>query len=80
MGGQERSIMGKSTSKGHGLFLCPTASMLWSFTGRNYVTTPQLRYGMITIDIPTSCNGCGKKFTVDQALLYHQWGDSTGAA
>ena len=39
VGGQERSLMGKSTSNGHGLFLCPTASMLRSFAGRNYVTT-----------------------------------------
>ena len=29
-----------------------------------------LRYGLMPRDIPATCNGCGKKFSIDHALSY----------
>ena len=28
----------------------------------------RLRYGLMPQDIPTTCNGCGKKFLIEHAL------------
>ena len=33
-----------------------------------------LRYGIIPLNLPTDCDGCGKKFSVPHALLFPKGG------
>ena len=67
-GGQDRNRLHREMRNGAGLSALPhrsngTELSCWEF--RNNIC---LRYGLMPQDIPVTCDGCGKKFSIEHAL------------
>ena len=67
-GGQERNCLHRATRNGAWLSAVPHrlngAELSWEELQDNLC----LRYGLMPQDIPATCDGCGKKFSIEHAL------------
>ena len=66
--GQERNRIHRTTRNGAWLSAVPHRIKGTEFSQEEFRDNLSLRYGLVPQDIPTTCNGCGNKFSVYQAL------------
>ena len=67
-GGQERNRLHKATRNGAWLSAVPHRLNDMKLSREEFRDNLRLRYGLIPQDIPATCNGCGKKFSIENAL------------
>ena len=67
-GGQERNRLHRATRNGSWLSVVPHHFNGTEFLWEEFQDKLRLRYGMMPQYIPTTCDGCGKKFSIEHAL------------
>ena len=82
-GGQERNRLHRSTRNGAWLSAVPHRLNVTDFSREELQDNLCLRYGLMPQDIPTTCDGCGKRFSIERALscpnsgLVITWNENT---
>ena len=67
-GGQERNRLHRATSNGEWLRAVTHRLNGTELSREEFRYNICLRYGLMTQDIPTTCDACGKKFSTKYAL------------
>ena len=67
-GGQERNRPHMATRNGSWLRAVPHRLNGTELSQEEFWDNLRLRYGLMPQDIPTTCDGCGKKFSIEHAL------------
>ena len=67
-GGKERNLLHRETSNGAWPSALPHVLNGTELSREEFQDNLRLRYGLMPQDIPTTCNGCGKKFSIEHAL------------
>ena len=69
-GGQDRKRLHRAKSNGEWLSTVPHRLNGMDLSREEFHDNICLKYGLITKDIPATCDGCGKKFSIEHALLF----------
>ena len=67
-GGQERNRLHRETSNGEWLSAVPHRFNGTELSREEFRDNLRLRYGLMPQDTPATCNGCGKKLSIEHAL------------
>ena len=67
-GGQERNRLHRATRNGAWLCAVPHRLNGTELSREEFRDNLRLRYGLTPQDIPMTCDGCGKKFSIEHAL------------
>ena len=67
-GGQERNRINRATRNGEWISSVPHRLNSTEFSQEEFRDNLRLRYGLMPQDIPTTCDGCGKRFSINHAL------------
>ena len=67
-GGQERNRLHRATMNGAWLSIVPHRLNGTEFSWEKFRDNLRLRYGLMTQDISATCDGCGKRFSIEHAL------------
>ena len=67
-GGQERKRLHGETRNGEWLSAVPYLLNGTKLSREEFRDNIRLRYGLMLQDIPATCDGCGKKFSIEHAL------------
>ena len=67
-GGQERNHLHRATSNGAWLSAIPYHLNITELSLEELQDNLRLRHGLMPQDIPETCDGCGKKFSIEHAL------------
>ena len=67
-GGQERNRLHRATKNGAWLSSVPHRNSGTELSWEEFRDNLRLRYGLMPPDIPATCDGCGKKFSMENAL------------
>ena len=67
-GGQERKRLHKATDNGAWLSAVLHQLNGTELSGEEFRDNLCLRYGLIPQDIPATCDGCGKRLSIEHAL------------
>ena len=73
-GGQEKNRLHRATRNGAWLSAVPHRLNGRELSRDEFQDNLCLRYGLMPQDIPATCNGCGKKFSIEHALSCPKWG------
>ena len=67
-GGQERNRLHMATRNGACLSAVPHLLIGTELSQEEFRDNLCLRYGLMPQDIPATCDGCGKKFSIEHAI------------
>ena len=67
-GGQDRNRLHRATRNGAWLSAVPHHLNGTELSQEEFRDNLRLKYGLMLLDIPVTCNGCGKKFLIDNSL------------
>ena len=67
-GCQDKHCLCMATRNGAWLSAVPHCLNGTELSREEFWDNPRLRYGLMPQDIPATCNGCGKKFSIEHAL------------
>ena len=67
-GGQERNRLHREMSNGAWISAVPHRLNGTELSWEELWDNLRLRYGLMTQGIPKTCNGCGKRFSIEHAL------------
>ena len=67
-GGQEKNRLHRATRNGAWLSAVPHRINGTELSREEFLDNLRLRYGLMPQDIPATCNGCSKKFSIEHAL------------
>ena len=67
-GGQEENCLHRATRNGARLSAVPHSLNGTKFSREEFQDNICLRHGLIPQDIPATCDGCSKKFSIEHAL------------
>ena len=70
VGGKERNSLHRATRNGSWLSDVPHRLNVTELFWEEFRDNLRLRYGLMPQDIPATCDGCGKRFSVDHALSF----------
>ena len=73
-GGQDRNRIHRATSNGAWLSSVPHRHNGTELSWEEFRDNIRLIYGLIPQDIPATCDGCGKRFLIEHALLCPKYG------
>ena len=73
-GGQERNRLHRETRNGAWLSAVTHRLNGTELSQEEFRDNICLRYGLMPQDIPATCDGCGKKFSIDHALSFPKGG------
>ena len=73
-GGQEKNRLHRATRNGAWLSAVPHRLNGTELSQEEFRDNIRLRYGLMPQDIPATCNGCGKKFSIEHDLSYPKGG------
>ena len=79
-GGQERNRLHMETINGAWLSTVPHRLYGTELSREEFQNNLRLRYGLMPQDIPATCDGCGKKFSIDHVLSCLKGGPCSCAA
>ena len=68
VGGQYRQRLHGETINGVWISAIPHRLNITELSREEFWDNLRLRYGLMPQDIPTTCDGCGKKFLIERAL------------
>ena len=66
--GQERNCLHRATSNGAWLSAVPQRLNVREVSQEEFQDNIRFRYGLMPQDIPVTCNGCSKKFSIENAI------------
>ena len=69
-GGQERNHLNRATRNGAWISTVPHCRNGMELSREEFQDNLRLIYGLMTQDIPATCDGCGNKFLIELALSY----------
>ena len=73
-GGQEKNHLHRSTRNGAWLSTVPRRLNGTELSREEFRDNLRLRYGFMPQDIPATCDGCGKKFSIEHAVSFPKSG------